>query len=150
LRSGCKLRFALRRISLSLAKTGSFRCLCCEPGNCGLGLLELSPQVLLRHGNGIRHSRGGSRYSGTHSARCSGAVYLVLDLPEVLAACWSLFWARNRAGRFVQAALRSYGIGGSRGDERLAAGTVDPSRSCCCRCAVGWQEKDPDLLLLNS
>jgi hypothetical protein len=43
--------------------------------------------------------------------------------------------------------LRSHGLGRSRGSERIAAGTVHLNRSC--RCAVSWQEKDPNLLLLN-
>jgi hypothetical protein len=47
----------------------------------------------------------------------------------------------------MKAALRRHGLGRSRGNERIAAGTVGLNRSC--RCAVSWQKKDPNLLLLN-
>jgi hypothetical protein len=111
-----------------------------------LGFFELSLQVVLGHGDSIRHSSGSRRHGRSHTAS-SGAVSLILDLSEVLAACWPVTWERHRAGGFGHATLGSHGFGSSRGGERLAADTVEPGRGRGS--IVGWQEKDPNLLLLD-
>jgi hypothetical protein len=147
--SGRKLRFGVERgIALPLAKTSGFRCLRCEPSNRGLGLLELSFQIFLRHGNGIRHAGGGRRHGRSHAA--SGrAERLILDLSKILTACRSLAGDGDGTSGFRYTAVRSNGFWARRGgEERLAADTVC-SRGGQCRIFVCGKEKHSNLLLLD-